>query len=440
MFTHAALGKTYYVAPNGNDSGSGAIDQPLALLNTGASLLSAGDTLYLRAGTYYQCLWVGHSGNPGSPITISGYPGETAVITGGNTNPVNVTDELVALAGSNVIVKDITIQNSHGIGLCLCGPEDSAIRIRSQFNMSSGIYFYYSDHSMATNCEVYYNSVMNDHFTNTVWAGGLNCRGGISNTIVNNTVWNNWGEGMSTYNSSNTTMMANVVYDNKVNVYLSDCRYALLAGNLIYSTTGNIWSNSNNQAGIMLGDENYTPPSSDNTIINNLVMGCYNNVNYWRGLRGGGLVNVLIVNNTFVNAIGNANLKIGDGTHTNSVIQNNVFMQQDSVPIALVMSQTNGIRFSYNLWSKPPPAFLQGVSDVIGDPQLLGVGPAGPGQLSANWFRLMPDSPARNAAAPVPIVSVDYFGNPRGLSPTIGAIELVSSLSPASDLRVIAGP
>ena len=42
----------YFVATNGSDSNSGTIDKPFATLDKAQSKVMAGDTVYIRQGTY----------------------------------------------------------------------------------------------------------------------------------------------------------------------------------------------------------------------------------------------------------------------------------------------------------------------------------------------------------------------------------------------------
>ena len=42
----------YFVATNGSDSNSGTIDKPFATLGKAQSKVMAGDTVYIRQGTY----------------------------------------------------------------------------------------------------------------------------------------------------------------------------------------------------------------------------------------------------------------------------------------------------------------------------------------------------------------------------------------------------
>jgi hypothetical protein len=88
-FGHA-YGTTYYTARTGSDSNSCAQatspSTPKLTINAGLLCLSAGDTLYIRAGTYPEVL-DSYLGTPwpsgtswSNPVTIAGYPGETVTI------------------------------------------------------------------------------------------------------------------------------------------------------------------------------------------------------------------------------------------------------------------------------------------------------------------------------------------------------------------------
>jgi hypothetical protein len=76
---------TYYVATTGNDAYSGSQVQPFRTIKRGLSALRAGDTLYLRGGTYAEAIDSNVQTIPtgttwaDAPI-ISSYPGETATL------------------------------------------------------------------------------------------------------------------------------------------------------------------------------------------------------------------------------------------------------------------------------------------------------------------------------------------------------------------------
>ena len=75
-----AAGTTYYVAKTGNDSNPGTASQPWRTIQKAANTAAAGDTVYVRAGTYNEKVIVKNSGAPGAYITFSAYSGETPII------------------------------------------------------------------------------------------------------------------------------------------------------------------------------------------------------------------------------------------------------------------------------------------------------------------------------------------------------------------------
>lgn len=70
-------------AARGDDAAAGTQQAPWKTINRGLRQLSAGDTLYLRGGTYYENVYCALVGAEGKPITVRSYPGEQAVIDGG---------------------------------------------------------------------------------------------------------------------------------------------------------------------------------------------------------------------------------------------------------------------------------------------------------------------------------------------------------------------
>ena len=49
----ACFGSTYYISPNGNDNAAGSKDAPFATLKKANAVVTAGDTVWIRGGTYY---------------------------------------------------------------------------------------------------------------------------------------------------------------------------------------------------------------------------------------------------------------------------------------------------------------------------------------------------------------------------------------------------
>ena len=65
-------GNTYYVAPaslGGSDSNPGTWDDPWETIQHAADTLVAGDTVYIRAGTYQEQVIAQNAGSAGNYIT-----------------------------------------------------------------------------------------------------------------------------------------------------------------------------------------------------------------------------------------------------------------------------------------------------------------------------------------------------------------------------------
>jgi hypothetical protein len=456
IYSSSGLTATYYVATNGNDAYNGlyptyqgGFNGPFRTINKGASILGAGDTLSLKGGIYYEAVYCGKNGTDSAPITIAGYPGEVAIIDGQYKLPAAEWGDLFNVTGNYIVVRNLTVKNSRWLGLVLRGEYDQAINVRSEGHMETGILIT-GNYSIVDSCEVYYNAKSNEFGRQVrpgnTWASGLSAaRHPFYATIRKCKVWNNWGEGLSTFEAEHSTIEDNVVWDNwGPNVYLSDTKYTVLQRNLIYWTPGNPCSGyGGSRVGIMLGDEKYNPPSSDNKIINNFLKGGNRCFYSWLGANGGGLVNVLIANNTFVNANGDAeaNFKILNGTHSNTQIKNNIIEQIDSVPIIGIEGSATGLIFSHNLWSKNPPAAASGSGDVIRDALLSKTGPINPGSFSPEYFKVLGTSPARGKAKVLSEVTEDFFRSARGLSPDIGGHQYGGSgtmrLNPPAGFRIV---
>ena len=107
IFANTVVANTYYVAPapGGDNNNDGSIQHPWATFKYAVEQLSAGDTLRLREGTYYESsVSIYLKGTATSPITIESYPGEHAVIDGGVSffkETTNTEWELVS-AGINL--------------------------------------------------------------------------------------------------------------------------------------------------------------------------------------------------------------------------------------------------------------------------------------------------------------------------------------------------
>lgn len=80
--TSNLMANEYYVAKNGNDNNGGSEASPWLRIQKAANTALAGDTVYIKNGTYAEIVTVQNSGSAGNYIIFKEYPGDKPHITG----------------------------------------------------------------------------------------------------------------------------------------------------------------------------------------------------------------------------------------------------------------------------------------------------------------------------------------------------------------------
>src|SRR5574344_142413 len=117
--------KTIYVSPSGNDTNSGTWATPLATFGAAYNIISTGDTVYFRGGTYsikeseimsyeannlYACVFhLRKSGTAANPTVFAGYPGERPVFDFSNVKPANKRIAAFYIHGDYIHLKNFDI-------------------------------------------------------------------------------------------------------------------------------------------------------------------------------------------------------------------------------------------------------------------------------------------------------------------------------------------
>ena len=85
LFERPMKDGSFYVVDSeaGSDAGPGSKDRPWATINHALSQIEAGDTLYLREGSYFENVYCAVAGKESQPITIRSWPGERVFVEGG---------------------------------------------------------------------------------------------------------------------------------------------------------------------------------------------------------------------------------------------------------------------------------------------------------------------------------------------------------------------
>jgi hypothetical protein len=441
----ASGGDTYYASPTGGGS-TCSIASPCTL-STGLGKLTDGDTLYLRAGSYTGgAVTFATNGSSSSRITISGYPGETAIIDGQNTYPADCYSFLVNISGDYVTIQNLQIKNSYGAGLTLTGDYSNATNIVMDYVGETGIVAQGTG-NIIDGCTVSRNGQGYVQSRCSYWGSAI-CSTGTNATIKNSTAYNNRGEGFNSYlGATGTIIQDNISYDNgSVGLYLDSTTYATAQRNLVYYTSSAPYGRA---SCITVGGETGQP--SNLIISNNATIGCRLSLEVDSNVTT--LTSVAIENNTFANASKTAQ-DLSDGynmnvyfrptinTYSGSTFRNNIVLEEDSnqIPVSVETSHS-GLTFSYNNWSKAAIAAAQGTGDRVGDP-LLAKGSYAAGTLTGNYFKQSAGSPATNNGVTIASIPTDFFNvaRPQGYAYDMGIYELISGADTTPPTVTITGP
>ncbi|MGC4231769.1 MAG: right-handed parallel beta-helix repeat-containing protein, partial [Niabella sp.] len=188
-------------------------------------------------------------------ISIYGEPSPSAcVLDGTGLKGLTSAWGVISLAGSNVSVKNITIQNSpasRGISIGTGKPyinsrEDRLHDILIQdVHINSvgtfGINLDEVDRAVVRSSVVTNACMINANGKSySGYPSALKCRYSTHVSFINNKVYNNWGEGLNFNKSSYCYGSNNVAYDNyAVNFYCDNATHTIVANNRLYNSANN---------------------------------------------------------------------------------------------------------------------------------------------------------------------------------------------------------
>jgi len=239
-----------YASPSGSDSsGDGSLGSPFQSVGKLDQALHPGQTGCLRAGTYgstSSLIQLDNDGAPGSQITITSFPAETAVVQGwvdiegsyttlshlsidgsntfykqvrdGTSCPAPVSQPLV-IAGRNDVLEFVDYYQSvpslrgNGIGIGFWGDADNTIirfsKIHDVGQCEAYDHLIYLSHG--NNVQIYDNWIYDD-----AHGRGVQLYPAPTNARVYDNVIDHAGEGFVIGNEAGDTVWGNEIYDNVV--------------------------------------------------------------------------------------------------------------------------------------------------------------------------------------------------------------------------------
>ena len=175
----AANAATWFVAPNGDDAASGTLEKPFASISRAQREVVAGDTVYIRGGTYllkgdqiaqqrrfYAYLMVlDKSGVAGKPISYLAYQNEKPVFDCSLVKPLGQRVDAFLITGSWLHLRGLAVTGVQvtimGHTQSICFESNGSHNIFEQLEMHDGqaigIYHVRGSDNLFLNCDAWNN-------------------------------------------------------------------------------------------------------------------------------------------------------------------------------------------------------------------------------------------------------------------------------------------
>lgn len=428
---YQGAGNIYYVAPNGNNANPGTITQPWKTIQKAARTLVAGDTVYIRRGTYHERVIPSNSGSPGDGyITYASYPAELVTLDGTGIS-VPVDEGLIHVAGRNYLrISGLRVIHSAYAGILV----DSSGHVILENNdtadtASSGIGIWGSHHIILDGNQV--ERACSNGMQEYITMAGTDVFV-IRNNRLHRGAPGFGKEGITVkQGSSNGTVYRNQIYSTLANGIYVDAfdRHTFnidVFQNIVYDVSSNGIALASEQGGLLERVRVY-----NNIIYHNKFVGIWLSA-CCPGVPSHPLRDITIINNTLYNngwepwggGIGlDVNPAIKDVTIRNNILSQNLTFQiavDAAVPkptLAVDNNLIHGFRGS--------EGEIYGATPIIGAPRFMDPFRAD--------FHLQPSSPAIDRGSSEDAPLIDFDGNPRPLDGDrdgtaefdVGAYELV---------------
>jgi parallel beta-helix repeat protein len=287
------------------------------------SELDPGDVVYVRTGTYTEQLLIYQiAGTALNPIIIQNYPTESPIIDGSGIS-CGVGSSLVRIYGNYIHFIGFHIQNGDQAGIITTGT-NTLMSQCTIHNMQQNAIIMVSDadYSIAEYITAYNLCMSNSDGVwqlGEIWATGISAARQPDYCIIRHCIVHDvWGEAISTYEATNTTIEDNIVYDHySVGIYVSDATDCLVQRNLIYETKD---MGDGSQVGFGHWNEGQTPQNARNTFINNICYGAGRN--FYIAVNG----IALFANNTSVNSAYFASVQLTGTNSEGASFVNNMYI------------------------------------------------------------------------------------------------------------------
>jgi Bacterial Ig domain/Right handed beta helix region len=277
-------GHQYYVAPNGSASNPGTITSPLSLDKalSSSSPAVAGDTIWVRGGTYSGAYVSYLTGSAAAPIVVRNYNGERAILDANNA-AANSAGILLSVFGANTWFWGLEITDSNPNRVDSGGPDTP-----------NGVYL-----NSSSNIK-FINMIVHDMPGQGMGLWAENTDAEVNGCLVYYNGTNHWDHGIYLQNKTGTkTLKDNILLEQAshgIHAYGSDVAFLdniTLNGNTVFESGGLLGGAERN---ILLGGL---------SVAHNPVV--TSNYTYFRSANGNsnigysaGTANAVVTNNYFI--------------------------------------------------------------------------------------------------------------------------------------------
>jgi len=417
--TPTPSGNNYYVSPDGDDNNPGTEAHPWRTIQKAANTLVAGDTVYVKAGTYQERVIPQNSGTAGNYIMYAAYPGHTVTIDGASIIVPEWGGLFDIAAKSYIRVSGLRMMNAgpnlHNPGILVDGSSHIIIENNYVYHTSdSGIGVWSSDNVIVDHNEVElacYNG----------YNEGISVGGTDTFEIKNNNVHHSQKEGITAKDgSSNGKVFHNHVHHtDAVGIYVDAWdKYTYnieVFENVVHDIAANGFALASEQGGLLENIKVYNNVAYNNKWCGVHLHACCTGNHPVRAVK--------IINNTFYDNGWDpwgGGILVENTDVQNVVIRNNICSQNLSFQIAVDANVPAGnVTTDHNLIDgyRGDEGEIYGSDYVEGDPMFVNAAGAD--------FHLQENSPAIDQGSPADAPGDDFEGHarPYGAGYDIGADE-----------------
>jgi hypothetical protein len=298
----------YYVAPTGSNSNPGTEAQPWLTIQKAAGAAAAGDTIYIKAGTYHERVKINVSGSSsGGFITFRNYGNDQVVVDASTIAPTEVNPNVVTIDSQkyiklsgleicNNVTNDVNIFNkgvqicgtSHHVELRNCKIHTIQNNNPSTDAGANAIGVYGTNGSTAItnividNCEIYDN--------HTAYSESISCDGYVDGIEISNN---------NVHDNNNIGILISGGYDECPNPANDYVRNARIHNNVCIRCSS---ANNASYKGELCAPGIYSDGGRDSVIERNLVVECDNGIEVESELSGKISTGIIIRDNIAANS------------------------------------------------------------------------------------------------------------------------------------------